>query len=374
MRYRRHIGAMMMMITLAVTLNSCIFEDLAECVQPYQIIYRTQLITNEDIELLTQLHETPLEEELAVRLKDELKDLFTFEETTDRVVETVMPDLQLCFYKDSTADDFTQPEITYYLIDSVGKSSEEITSDLQIMLPYWHAALCGVEANRRYNGPVSGLSHFGREHATTLALYQPEAAVAYSHNHSVYTGRVHIPTNMEERTYYCNMYQVNSAVAAVIDPDMVTYDSIVAYIAGVADRFDVQDSLFTRNNEGLRILCNRLENTGSKLECLWGACLPCATPVTLAPTPAPASRALAEDKEDGFDFIIEVHRYDVLNNRTMVLRSTCHVAKPLLAAELRVLKFRLKGEGQAECVNAEVTVSVDLEWHSGLGFDDITLL
>lgn len=357
-----------MLMAIAMTLSCCIFEDLDECVQPYQIIYRTQLITNEDIELLTQLHDTPLEDQLAVRLKSELQDLFTFEETTDRVVETLMPDLQLCFYKDSTSGDYTQPEITYYLIDSVGKSSEEITSDLQVMLPYWHAALCGVEANRRHNGPVAGLSHFGQEHATTLALYQPEAAVAYSHNHSVYTGRVHIPQGEKDNIYYCNLYQVNSAVAAVIDPDMIRYDSIVAYIAGVADRFDVQDSLFTRSNPNLRILCNRMADTGSELECLWGACLPCATPT---PHRAPISRAEAEDS--GFDFIIEVHRYDALNDRTMVLRSTCHVTQPLLAAELRVLKFRLKDDGRAECVNADVAVSVDLEWHSGLGFDDITL-
>lgn len=347
-------------------LTSCIGgdEEFKECVQPFQVVYRTQLITNEDVELVTMLHDTPQEEELARRLKAELADMFTFENTVDRVVETKMPDLQLCFYK----SDAEQPEVTYHLIDNVGAAEQTFPTELDVMLPYWHAALCGVEANKRYNGPVSGISHFGQEYATTLSLYQPEASIAYSHRHGIYTGRVQIPAHGQDGIYYCDLYQANSAVAAVIDPGEVEFDAINAYIARTADRFDVQDSLFYCTNTNLQILCNRLEETGCSLICLWGACLPCVSGLARA--------EIDKEGEGSFDFIIEMRQEDAANNRTLVSRATCHVKDPLLAAELKILKFRLrKGQDgpEVECVNADVAISVDLQWHQGLGFDTIPL-
>lgn len=351
-------------------------EEFTECVQPFEVIYRTQLITNEDVELVTTLCDTPLEEELAVKLKAELVDLFTFENTVDRVLETKMPDLQLCFYK----NDSEQPEITYHLIDNVGSAEQKFPTELDVMLPYWHAALCGVEANKKFNGPVSGLSHFGQEHATTLSLYQPEASLAYSHRHSIYTGRVQIPSHGQDRVYYCNLYQVNSAVAAVIDPGEVTFDSISAYIARTADRFDVQDSIFYRNNTNLKIQCNRMADTGSNLICLWGACLPCPTEVAedneVTPNALKTRADIDKEGEGKFDFVIEIEQKDKQHDRTLVSRAICHVKDPLLAAELKVLKFRLK-KGQdgpeVECVNADVAISVDIQWHQGLDFEDIPL-
>lgn len=344
-------------------LSSCLGgqDEFTDCVQPFQVIYRTQLITNEDVELVNTLHDTPKEEQLVPLLKDELANIFTFEPTTDKVVKTNMADLQLCFYKD-VAD---KPEITYHLIDNVGANEQRFPTELDVMLPYWHAALCGIEKNKQFNGPVSGLSHFGQEHATTLSLYQPEATIAYSHRSGIYTGRVQIPAHGQAHTYYCNLYQVNSAVAAVIDPGQVTFDEITAYIARTADRFDVQDSMFYRNNESLQVLCNRMKETGSDLICLWGACMPCPTATTRA--------EIDHDGEGAFDFIIEIQQKDVPNNRTMVYRATCHVKDELRAAELKVLKFRLKPGPEVESVDATVGISVDVEWHAGLNFDDVPL-
>lgn len=335
-------------------------DEFKDCVQPFEVIYRTQLITNEDVELAKTLHDNPKEEILAGKLKSELVDLFTFEGTTNKVIKTKMPDLQLCFYKDEAE----KPEITYHLIDNVGASEQRFPTELDVMLPYWHAALCGVEANKQFNGPVSGISHFGQERATTLSLYQPEASMAYSHRHGIYTGRVQIPAHGQSNTYYCDLYQVNSAVAAVIDPGQVTFDEITAYISRTADRFDVQDSVFYRNNTNLQILCNRMEDTGSDLICLWGASLPCPT----------ATRAeIDHDGEGAFDFIIEIRTKDEKNDRTMVYRATCHVKDELKAAELKVLKFRLKPGPEVESVDANVGISVDIEWHGGLNFDDVPL-
>lgn len=334
-------------------------DEFTDCVQPFNIIYRTQLITNEDAEIQKTLHDTPEEEILAPRLKDELVSIFTLEPTTDAVVKTTMADLQLCFYKDKD----NKPEILNHLIENVGAPEKKFPSSLDVMQPYWHAALCGIEKNKQYNGPVSGISNFGQEHAATLSLYQPEATIAYSHRNGIYTGRIQIPAHGQKRTYYCNLYQVNSAVAAVIDPGEVKFDEISAYIARTADRFDVQDSMFYRNNMNLHTLCNRMEETGSQLICLWGACMPCPTILTAT-----------ENTEEGFyDFIIEIKTKDIPNNRTMVYRATCHVKEPLLAAQLKVLKFRLKPGPEVESVDANVGISVDLEWHAGLNFDDIPL-
>lgn len=335
--------------------------------QPFDVVYRTRLVTNEDVELLTMLHDTPLEEELASRLKTELADIFTFEATTDTVLSTKIPDLQLCFYKNVAE----QPEVTYHLIDNVNAEEKKFPTELDVMLPYWHAAICGVESNKQYNGPVSALSHFGQEYATTLSLYQPEATVAYSHRHSVYTGRVKIPAHGQENIYYCNLYQVNSAVAGVIDPNDVVYDDIKAYIGRTSDRFDVQDSVFYRSNKDLKVLCNRMKNTGSRLECLWGACLPTPTESVADST---KTRATIEDEAEGkFDYIIEITQRQP-DGRVKVASATCHVKEPLLAAELKVLKFRLKNgpDGpDVECINAEVAISVDVKWHEGLNFDEV---
>lgn len=324
------------------TLSSCIDENLEDCGHDYRIEYTLRLVTNLETELNTELETVP-ERALAQELRDALKDVFS--------------------------DHAKEVDLGFYTDDKRLSSHEQHTinanqASFTIFLPvknYMHLALANVHSE-----PL--VSKEGGEAVDQLFLRQlPTDGHIDSHRIGLFTARQPMRVLDQSQTFHVPLYMQNCAAALVVAPGEVAVQSIRSEMTDLADGFHVRDSVYTfTTNPVLRM--TSLRKSAGGLFCTYGVGFPSRdVPFTTAAlTAAKSSRATTGLERIGGYWTIRLY---VTLADGKINEYTLYVRERLMAGNLKIVKLRLLPNGQLEVVNAEVGVSVQLDWKEGGSYE-----
>lgn len=308
----------------AVTLASCIDEDLSECGHDYRIDYSVRLRTNITTEISAELT-TPTEQAFGGRLQDALKDVFTDHAR----------DVYLAFY----TDDGSLSQHEQHQMDA---SEASYTLYLPVK-DYRHIALANADAE-----PLVAID--GKAGLKTLALQQ-DADTIDSHSVGLFSARRPMHVEDRDQDFDVTLYMQNCASCLVLSPGDNRPDEVWGYADGFADGFEADDStyVFDRNTV-VRERLLRDEATG--LYGLYAATFPSRA---TAPEVSPLRRASGA--------LWRIYVYVRMNGK--ITQTTLSVAEPLCAGQLRIVKGVIKSDGSIATNTQSVGVSVKLDWKPG---------
>lgn len=320
--YRRTVCRLLLLPVVAL-FASCIDEDLSDCGEDYPIVYHVRLHTNVQTEIDAELT-TAAESALGARLLAALANVFT-----DRV-----HDIDLSFY---TLDSLRSHHENHIVDDN--------QASFTVYLPvrdYRHLALANyldeTSVGVLDNGRTSGLR----------LQQKPVADTVESHSRGLFTARRNLSVEESSQTFYVDLYMQNCAVALVLDPNGQAVNDIRGCLTGMADGFNLSDSLYTYAASApvrMRPLADPV------LHCLYGVCFPSRE--------VPATRGAADE-----DALWQMRVY-VTQADGKVTESVLSVRNPLRASTLRIIKARLDNNGGVVTEAPEVGVSVTLDWKPG---------
>lgn len=322
---------------LALAPTGCINEDLSDCGVDYTMLYRVSF----DEPLLSTLRAelaTPAETQLRVRLEQEL----------DGVLATDGEHLSAAFYQgaeggrtDGAEADMTgrDASFTFYLRPG----------------DYAHLAVAFTDAaDRSMAYTLDGtLAEARMAHAGES---EPDTVDGHRAAYFVGNERLHVESMTPAQTFFVPLYMQNAATVLVADPAQSGCTVAAAYVRGVATSFALADSTYAYH--AAHVVRADL-STAAGLTACHAACFPSAA--TAVEAAALRTRACSEDDPA---CIWEMDLY-VRQPGGELTRNTLHVARPLLAGHMVVLKVVLDDQGQATAVSSEVGVSVTLDWKPG---------
>lgn len=320
---RKGVGSLLLTVGVALSLSSCIDEDLSDCGVDYKINYTVLQRTNLQTEINSQLSSTAGEQAFGTQLYSALSGVFT-----DRA-----QDLAMSFYSNNVLE--------HSELNTVNASSASFTIYLPI-LEYRHLAVANADAET-----VVALS--GTDSPLTYSIDQPATDTIATHTVGLFAGRLPMTIENTSQEFNVNLYMQNCAVALYIDRNGYTATSISAYTTGMATSYAVSDSTysFTRSQQVVR-------NTFISADSYYGfyaASLPSADSTT--------------DTESG---IWQITVYATMPSGSTT-RSVLHVSAPLQAGALKVITARLTEDGRIVTQASDVGVSVTLDWKPGGSHD-----
>lgn len=167
----------------------------------------------------------------------------------------------------------------------------------------------------------------------------------------LFTGRKDMKINGSSSTYYVPLYMANSAMALVIDLNGQDVSGIKVIADGFASDFSISDSVYTYTDNYV-VEAAELPLATSAYRCFYTINYP------------------SRDMASGNNGIWQVKLYITLPDGT-VTENILSVGEPLKAGNLKILKVRLKDQGEAEAVSVNVGVSVTLDWKEGGTYEPI---
>ncbi len=314
---------------LAGMASSCIDEDLSKCGADYALKYRVELHTVLDDELNRELT-TPAERALADKLRTALSGFFS-DHAQDLSLQFYTPDRNLSHYEQHVINS-NEAGYTFYLpVDD-----------------YRHLALANTEVER-----VVDVA--GRKSRQTLALSQQKADTIPFHSNALFLGREDISLSSGKSEFIVPLYMQNSAVSLVLDPGDNTVEAYRCYVSGMADGFRCNDSLYTYEADPV-IRTGRIDAAG--LTGFYAGCFP--SPSELPQRGASTDSDVSDAAEDAY---WQLHLYVTIGGKTTYNRM--YVKSPLYAGTLRIIKARIKENGEVVVDAREVGVSITLDWKPG---------
>lgn len=311
-------------MTIALSLTSCIDEDLSDCGKDYHIGYTVRLRTNISTELSSELT-SEAEQAFGLRLADALCDVFTDHAR----------DIDLAFYT-------TDQHLAQHEQHQMDASQASYTIYLPVK-DYQHIALANSAAE-----PLVQLD--GADNVSTAALIQQSSDTIDSHSVGLFSARLPMKVENRDQQFDVNLYMVNSASCVVMRAeDGVVPDEVWGYADGFATSFSINDSTYAANRQ-TTVRERLLHDTGSDLYGLYAASMPSLI-----------SSGRVSDAS--------WHIYIYVRINGKVTKTTLTVSEPLLAGQLRVLKGIIRRDGSISTHSQSVGVSVSLDWKPGGSHD-----
>lgn len=310
-------------LTLSATLTSCIDEDLSDCGKDYRITCQVKLVTELQNELAQALDEP---KEVAIR-----KEL---ERALTPIFSNVANDVDLSFY--------TNGQLGYNEQHAIHSSNASFT----LYLPansYHHYAIANLQAI-----PQLEVNHKERE--TDLRIEQLKGDTLDPHHRAVFVGDVPMRIEDDQNQYNVSLYMQNCTGALVIDDRGFHPEEVIAYVTGLSSAFQPCDSTFQFTRPTV-LHTHALTTTGYH-----------AFHTTGFPSlPASASAALRRTASDPV-----LWRYHVLLKMDgKWTKSVLSVEQPLEAGKLRVIKAHIREDGGIASTEADVGISIELDWKPG---------
>ena len=332
MKYCKNtISAGVAMLTAALALSACssIDDDLSDCGADVSLTYRMRLVTNMETEIDSVLAEAA-DQPVADALRQTMRQYFS-----DRG-----NDLDLAFF-----DSMGGQQLMQTTQDMNGQRQATYTLYLD-QADYRHTAV----ANRQGNGVAQWSSP---ETISQAALRNTAADTIGSHQRGIFTGRHSFSVaSTDKLSGTVDLYMANDAAALVVDTTGVTVAGARAFLCGLASAFLPGDSTYTFNKPQA-VETTPLPVTAGREMCFYGMGFP---------SPDTPTRA------DGDPYYWQFKLYVTMPDGT-VTENIISIQQPLRAAQLRIIKLRLKDNGEASSVSAEVGVSVTLNWKPGINFE-----
>lgn len=314
-------SAGILMAMAAMTVTSCIDEDLSRCGQNYRIDYTVRLRTNIDTEISDELT-TANEQAFGVVLRSALSNVFT----------DVAQNIDLSFYSDNS------------LAHHETQQMDASTSSFTIYLPvqeYQHLALANTAVE-----PLVDIS--GADSDLTLAMVQQSGDTISSQSVGLFSARLPMAVEDRDQVFNVDLYMQNCAVALVIDRDGQSPTAVWGYVRDLATSFSVNDSIYSYENMPF-VRANLISD--SNYYGLYAASFP--------------SQDETRASDDAAIWRFEV--YITLNGSTT--KSTLSVSEPLQAGDLKIIKARIADDGRIVTTASDVGVSVTLDWKEGGSHD-----
>ena len=350
--YVPRMGCRMAVALAALSLASCIDEDLSDCGADYAITYTLRLHTNLRAMLDDELR-LPEEQAIAGRLETALAGVFT-----DRAA-----DIDLSFY--------TGGALSHHESHAMDASSASYTIYLPVA-DYDHAAVANDGAEPLVT--LAGAGSYG-----TLRLEQAEADTIDGHTAGLFTAcRRLTVADGTSRTFNVDLYMQNCAAALVIDLNGHNPSAISGHVEGMACAFSIADSTFDFSRSTM-VRASRLDDGAGRVA-LYAAGFPSvSSPQESAGAATPSAVALRAGQAGGHTSTLFTQRSEpgsalwlmrvYITENGSTTESTLSVSEPLPAGSLKVIKARIGDGGQVVTDAPEVGVSVKLDWKPGGSHD-----
>lgn len=343
----------LLLALLALGLTSCkciccIDEDLSECPVnegvEYEIDYELHLVTNVTTELETELS-LEAEAEVQQELREYLKNIFT----------DYARDVNLSFYNPEEPKNRLQ-----HFTENMNANQRTYTLTIP-RRTYRHLGVANLRSNNIVTLDES-------EYSNTSRLGQLDADSIGCHSTGLFSARLDMDIKAdatEDQIFYVKLYMVNAAAALVIDTTGVKISNMQAFSTGFYDEFEISDSVYTMKRDKRPIVrSDRLKLARNNKVAFCSVNMP--SPET---PPAPVRPRVVIDTDEPFisgeqtDGIWQYQVYVTLPDGS-VTKSELNMRKPLRAGQLKVIKCRLRDDGALEPYDANVGVSVTLDWQN----------
>ena len=309
-------------VAAALSLASCIDEDLSDCGVDYAVEYvvEQQVKTNLQDEIATELAR-PEEQAMAARISEELGGVFT----------GVVHDVELSFFNDH--------RLAWHQYNIVDASSASFT----VYMPradYRNLVLANMMK-------VEECGFTGAESDLTMTVgYLNVNDTVDSQESGLFSSRMDMHIEDRNQKYRAWLYMLNCAAAVVVDRNGRQADDIWGYVEGTASSFAVNDSVYSFSR---KTVVRTVRMTEGGYDCLYAVTLPSPDGTR---ADAGLWRMKVYVKKDG-----------------KITENVVSVNDPLPAGDIRIIRVRMKDDGSLEAVTAEVGVSVTLDWKPGGSHD-----
>lgn len=311
-------------VVAALSLASCIDEDLSDCGVDYAVEYvvEQQVKTNLQDEIATELAR-PEEQAMALRIENAMSGVFT----------DIAHDIDLSFFDDN--------RLEWHQSAVIDASSASVT----VYMPrgdYRNLALANIE-----KGSMRSVT--GTDSDLTMSIgYEAGADTVNSHTCGFFSSRMDMHIEDRNQKYRAWLYMLNCAAAVVVDRNGQQADDIWGYVEGTASSFAINDSVYSFSRKPV---VRTVRMTEGGYDCLYSVMLP-SPDGTRADADAGLWRMKVYVKKDG-----------------KITENVVSVNDPLPAGDIRIIRVRMKDDGSLEAVTAEVGVSVTLDWKPGGSHD-----
>lgn len=311
-------------VVAALSLSSCIDEDLSDCGVDYAVEYMVEqkLRANLQHEIATELAR-PEEQAMALRIENAMSGVFT----------NIAHDIDLSFFDDN--------RLEWHQSAVIDASSASVT----VYMPrgdYRNLALANIA-----KGSMSSVT--GTDSDLTMAVgYEAGVDTVNTHTCGFFSSRMDMHLENRNQKYRAWLYMLNCAAAVVVDRNRQQADDIWGYVEGTASSFAINDSVYLFNRK-LVVRTQRITEGG--YDCLYSVMLP-SPDGTRADGDAGLWRMNVYVEKDG-----------------KVTENVITVNDRLPAGDIRIIRVRMKDDGSLEAVTAEVGVSVTLDWKPGGNHD-----
>lgn len=305
------------LLSLSLSLVSCIDEDLSRCGVNYSVDYVVHQQTDLQAEVAAVLS-SPQEQEAAEAVETALGGVFT----------DLAHDLDLSFYANH--------DLAYHERNIIDASSASFTFYLQ-QADYRHLTLANVT-----DEPVVTLE--GTNSDLSLSVSSMAGDTLPTHSRPLFSSRLDMPLEGREASFRSDLYMLNSAVAVVLAEPAGKQAAVSGCVSGMASSFAVNDSVYAYSPQAV----TRMEQTRPQgYRVLYATTLP-------SPDNAPGN------PDDG---IWQVKVYVTIDGK--ITENVLHVGEPLSAGKVKVIKGVIKDDGSVSTESPEVGVSVTLDWKPG---------
>lgn len=307
----------------ALTLVSCIDEDLSRCGRNYCIDYTVRMKTNMQAEISSELA-TAEEYTVGERLKQALGDVFS----------GVARDLDLSFFSDG--------KLAHHEFHTINASAASFTIYLNAD-DYMHLAL----ANEQNEPAVTTTGHDSEQ---MMNIANAQTDTVDSHSMGLFTARMPMKVENLDKVYEVDLYMQNNVAALVIDRNGLQPEELYGYVTGLATDFSVKDSVY---NFARNAVTRTMKFDEGNYSCLYTTGFPSRSDISAVPNP-----------EKG---IWQFYVYAKIGGKYTETRLS--VKDPIKAADLKIIKAKLNGDGSVTVNAPDVGVSVTLDWKPGGNHD-----
>lgn len=348
----------LLFIALIAGLSSCsgIDDNLDDCEASFQLDYELRLVTNMNTELRTELQtelSTQTEISMANALRGHLTNIFT----------DFAHDVDLSFYD-------TQGDSVRLQHDEHVMNANQASYSLFLpMRQYMHLATANIVDN-----PVVSLANSEYCHRSRLSLLENNRIdTIQSHTTGIFTARQPMEVlSGVDQTFNVRLYMANCATTLVVDTLGSGIRDLKVYTTGFATAFNIADSSYVYSTSSPIVRTERVtDNTAGGLMAFCSVNFPSPeTPLTVAGgAPAQTTRSVLETEEpfisaEADGSLWEVHAY-ATTAAGRIARTKLYVRKPLRAGQLKIIKAKLKPDGEVSTNEQAVGVSVTLDWNPG---------
>ncbi len=339
MKHLKYLAICICLFGGAIAQTSCdiIDDDLSDCGKDYRLVYRTRLITNMDDELNTVLADDSI---MRVTLRQQLQSVFSDQGRN----------LDLSFYRTIVADSARQ-------LHAPEPMNGPVSDAFTFYLPaeqYHNLAIANLREE-----PVVSLLQDSLCH--TSRLLQQTADTINSHVNGLFTGRKLVDVPQRDTTVYVDMYMANCAAALVIDTVNIATRAIRVFVTDMASEFHVADSAYIFGRS-YATRATELRHSQSRSRAYPAVTFPSAN------RPAVSRATVTERGDTGEGSIWRILALVDMPDGTTTY-NVIYVRQPLRAANLKVIRVTLQGDGSLWPVDVAIGVGVQLDWHPGIEWE-----